>query len=91
MSGPLYSDDGFWKFEDGQWIASEKQIAALSEGAIPHTHSDNHNQNVISSGEIVKTSTLKILSKSFKMIKPITILTVSKNINKNYKIDNIIK
>ena len=39
---------------------------------------DNKGQNVISYGEIVKTSTLRILSDVFKIKKPLTILRVSK-------------
>ena len=39
---------------------------------------DDKGRNVISYGEIVKTSTLKILSDRFKIKKPITLLRVSK-------------
>ena len=39
---------------------------------------DNNGLNVISYGEIVKTSTLRILSDVFKIKKPLTILRVSK-------------
>lgn len=50
---------------------------------------DKNGQNVISFGEIVKTSTLRILADKFEIKKPITVLKVSKNINnhnkKNYK------
>ena len=28
-----YSDDGFWKLVDGEWIPTEKQIAAINSGA----------------------------------------------------------
>ena len=43
---------------------------------------DNNGQNVISYGEIVKTSTLRILSDVYKIKKPLTILRVSKkNVN----------
>lgn len=56
MSSPLYSEDGFWKFEDGQWIPSEKQIAALSEGAIPHSHSNNENQDVVTNHSGIDSS-----------------------------------
>ena len=44
---------------------------------------DNKGQEVIKAGEVVKTSTLKILSKQFKVFKNITILKVSKKKNKN--------
>ena len=30
------SEDGFWQLEDGEWIATEKQIAALENGATPY-------------------------------------------------------
>ena len=49
MPDPLFSEDGFWKFENGQWVASEKQISALSVGATPHEHSIDGNQDVVSS------------------------------------------
>ena len=43
---------------------------------------DNNGQNVISYGEIIKTSTLRILSNVYKIRKPLTILRVSKkNVN----------
>ncbi len=44
---------------------------------------DNKGQEVIAAGEVVKTSTLKILSKQFKIFKNITLLKVSKKKNKN--------
>ena len=31
------SADGFWRFENGQWVPTEKQLEALSVGAVPHT------------------------------------------------------
>ena len=30
------SDDGFWRYENGQWVPSEKQLEALSQGAKPY-------------------------------------------------------
>ena len=43
---------------------------------------DNNGLNVICCGEIVKTSTLRILSDVYKIKKPLTILRVSKkNVN----------
>ena len=36
MSDPSISPDGYWKFIDGEWTATEKQISALEKGAIPH-------------------------------------------------------
>lgn len=41
MSEPIISDDGFWILENGQWVASEKQQVALSEGVVPHIESVN--------------------------------------------------
>ena len=29
-----YSDDGYWKLVDGDWIPTEKQLSAINEGAI---------------------------------------------------------
>ena len=49
----------------------DKTTSAILDGKIV----DN---NVISYGEIVKTSTLRILSDVFKIVKPLTILRVSK-------------
>ena len=36
MSDPSISPDGYWKFIDGEWTATEKQISALEKGARPH-------------------------------------------------------
>ena len=55
----------------------DKTTSAILDGNIV----DNNGQNVISYGEIVKTSTLRILSDVFKIKKPLTILRVSKKIN----------
>lgn len=52
----------------------DKTTSAILDGSIV----DNNGQNVISYGEIVKTSTLRILSDVFKIKKPLTILRVSK-------------
>ena len=52
----------------------DKTTSAILDGNIV----DNNGQNVISYGEIVKTSTLRILSDAFKIKKPLTILRVSK-------------
>ena len=54
----------------------DKTTSAILDGKIV----DNKGQNVISYGEIVKTSTLRILSDAFKIKKPLTILRVSKKI-----------
>ena len=53
---------------------NDKTSLAILDGSIV----DDKGRNVISSGEIVKTSTLKILSERFKIKKPITLLRVSK-------------
>ena len=55
----------------------DKTTLAILDGGIV----DNNGQNVISYGEIVKTSTLRILSDVFEIRKPLTILRVSKKIN----------
>ena len=52
----------------------DKTTSAILDGKII----DNKGQNVISCGEIVKTSTLRILSDAIKIKKPITILRVLK-------------
>ena len=52
----------------------DRTTSAILDGEIV----DNKGQRVISYGEIVKTSTLSILSKAFKINKPLTILRVSK-------------
>jgi len=56
---------------------NDKTTSAILDGSII----DNNGQNVISYGEVVKTSTLRILSKKFKIKKPITIMRVSKKKN----------
>ena len=53
---------------------NDKTISAILSGKII----DKKGQNVISYGEIVKTSTLKKLSEAFKIDKQLTILRVSK-------------
>ena len=53
---------------------NDKTISAILNGKIV----DKNGQSVISHGEIVKTSTLKKLSKVFKIDKQLTILRVSK-------------
>jgi len=62
---------------------NDKTTTAILDGNII----DEKNQSVISSGEVVKTSTLRIFYKKFKMKKPITILRVSKKKGK-YKKNN---
>ena len=52
----------------------DKTSLAILDGSIV----DDKGRSVISYGEIVKTSTLKILSDRFKIKKPITLLRVSK-------------
>jgi hypothetical protein len=54
----------------------DKTTSAILDGKIV----DNKGQNIISYGEIVKTSTLRILSDTFKIKKPLTIMRVSKKI-----------
>ena len=52
----------------------DNTASAILDGKIV----DNNGNNVISYGEIVKTSTLRILADVFKIKKPLTILRVSK-------------
>lgn len=52
----------------------DKSTCAILNGNLK----DNNGQNVIACGEIIKTSTLRILSDKFKIKKPLTILKVSK-------------
>jgi mannose-6-phosphate isomerase-like protein (cupin superfamily) len=55
-----------------------KSTSAILAGSIV----DNRDQNAISFGEVVKTSTLRILAKKFKIKEPITIMHVTKRKNK---------
>ena len=49
------SDDGFWRYENGQWVPSEKQLEALSQGAKPYVEeSFDLQQNQVSKGVDVK-------------------------------------
>lgn len=41
MSEPILSDDGFWEFNEGEWVPTEKQLSALDNGAIPFDAIDN--------------------------------------------------
>ena len=52
----------------------DKSTSAILSGSLI----DRNGRNVISYGEIIKSSTLRILSDKFKIKKPITILRVSK-------------
>ena len=52
----------------------DKSTSAILKGSLV----DKKGQNVISYGEIIKTSTLRILSDKFIIKKPLTILRVSK-------------
>tara|TARA_Y100000590_G_scaffold470704_1_gene668032 strand:+ start:8551 stop:9279 length:729 start_codon:yes stop_codon:yes gene_type:complete len=62
-------------------LKNDNSSSAILSGKII----DHNGQDVITAGEVVKTSTLKILSKQFKIFKNITILRVSKKKNKNIK------
>ena len=59
---------------------------AILEGSLL----DKRKRHVISTGEIVKTSTLKILSKTFRISRPLVLLNVSKSKKNVYKKNNII-
>ena len=76
-------------------ITIEKTLNLKSLSSLDHNSSlaildgnlvDNKNVEVISFGEIIRTSTLKILSKNFKIKKPLVILKVEK-IKKKQKKD----
>ena len=56
-------------------IKDSNSSTAILEGKI----TDKKKQEVISYGEIVKSSTLKILSKKYEVKKPLLILNVSRN------------
>ena len=43
MSEPILSDDGFWKFDEGEWVPTEKQLLSIENGAIPHDAVDGQN------------------------------------------------
>ena len=64
----------------------DNSTSAILQGSII----DRDGKKVISYGEVVKTSTLRILSKKFYIKKPITIMRVSKNGN-NLKNNSFIK
>ena len=54
----------------------DDSTSAILDGAL----TDTKNQNVISYGEVIKTNTIGVLSKSFKLKKSMTILKVQKKI-----------
>ncbi len=95
---PKIGKKNFYKFNDLDIIIEKTDklskilkedyysSTAILEGSLV----DNRKQHVISAGEIVKTSTLKILSKSFAMSKPLVILNVIKNKKIKNRIENII-
>ena len=55
MAVPMLSEDGFWKFENGEWVPTEKQNIYLSNGAVPHnsnleaskSNKNTHNDKII--------------------------------------------
>ena len=89
---PRNKKKNIYRFNDKQIIIEKtKNLShfsskdANSSLAILNGHiKDNKGQKVISYGEIIKQSTLKILSKYFKIHKPLTIMSVLK-IKKKYK------
>ena len=64
-----------------------KSSTAILSGKIIN----KNGQEVISYGEIVKTSTLRILADKFKMTKPLTLLKISKKKNLEIKHINLFK
>ena len=75
MSDANISDDGFWVLHEGQWIPTEKQINALSLGAMPHL--DAGGLEKVSSvftehgGEVVDDSLLNQKQSSSLFRKPV--------------------
>ncbi len=67
-------------------LPNENTTSAILKGKIV----DQNGQIVISTGEVVKTSTLKILSKQFKIFKDITIMRVKRKKNKKKKLNKFI-
>ena len=65
---------------------NDKTTTAILNGNIIN----ERDQTVISSGEVVKTNTLRIFYKKFKMKKPITILRVSKKKDNNKRTNKFI-
>ncbi len=61
-------------------LKNDNSSSAILNGSIL----DKKGQKVITCGEVVKTKTLKIFSKRYKINKPITILNVSKTKRKNF-------
>ena len=49
MPESILSDDGFWKFDEGKWVPTEKQLLAIANGAIPHDAVDGQNVLIVSS------------------------------------------
>ncbi len=49
MSEPILSDDGFWKIDDGEWVATEKQLLSIANGAIPHDAVEGQNVLIVDS------------------------------------------
>ena len=49
MPEPFLSDDGFWKFDEGEWIPTEKQLLSIENGAIPHDAVDRQDVLIDSS------------------------------------------
>jgi hypothetical protein len=45
-----YSEDGYWKLVDGQWVASELQTQSLAAGANPYVPENNVAVNIENTG-----------------------------------------
>lgn len=66
---------------------TKNSVSAILDGKIV----DNNNKQVISYGEIIKTQTLKILSKKFNIHKKILLMQLIRKNNTNLKQTNTIK
>ena len=66
---------------------TKNSVSAILEGKIV----DNNSKQVIGYGEIIKTQTLKILSKKFNIQKKILLMQIIKKNNTNIKQGNTIK
>lgn len=65
MSEPILSDDGFWKFAEGEWVPTKKQLLSIENGAIPHDAVEE--QNVVIVGSKIKRNSL---SKFYSNMRP---------------------
>ena len=67
MSEPILSDDGFWKFDEGEWVPTEKQLLSIENGAIPHDAVDG--QNVLFDSSKIKRKAFLMYRINCKVLK----------------------